>query len=180
MTAVRRSRMASTDRPTADATACCTAPGIANVSTNQPAGSTCPRCGVRGKIVDTQTLKAMLAISLAVIRPVEYRFCRTVQCPVVYFSSDGRQTFTERELRERVYQKHPDDDEVFVCYCFRHTPGTMRAELRVSRISTTVERINAGIAAGQCACEIRNPQGNCCLGNVTTTVKRLEAATKLT
>ena len=122
----------------------------------------------------------MLAISLAVIRPVEYRFCRTVQCPVVYFSSDGRQTFTERDLRERVYQKHPNDDAVFVCYCFRYTPGAIRAELRVSGVSTTVERINAGIAAGQCACDIRNPQGNCCLGNVTTTVKRLEAATKLT
>lgn len=122
----------------------------------------------------------MLVISLVAVRPVEYRFCRTVQCPVVYFSSDGRQTFTECELRERVYQKHPNDDEVFVCYCFRHTPGTIRAELRVSGVSTTVERINAGITAGQCACEIRNPQGNCCLGNVTTTVKRLEAATKLT
>ena len=178
MAAVRRSRMARSDRPTADATACCTAPGIANVSTNQPAGLTCPRCGVRGKSVDTQTLKAMLAISLAVIRPVEYRFCRTVQCPIVYFSSDGLQTFTERALRERVYQKHPDDDAVFVCYCFRHTPGAIRAELWVSRVSTTVERVNAGIATGQCACDIRNPQGNCCLGNVATTVKRIKVEMK--
>ena len=117
----------------------------------------------------------MLAISLAVIRPVEYSFCRTVQCPIVYFASDGRQTFTEGDLRERVYQKHPDDDAVLVCYCFRHTPGTILAELRVFGISTTVERINAGIAASQCACEIRNPQGSCCLGNVAATVKRLEA-----
>ena len=165
--------MASSDRSTLDATTCCIVPSIANVSTNQSAGVTCPRCGVRGKRVDTQTLKAMLALSLAVIRPVEYRFCRIVQCPIVYFSNDGRQTVTERDLRERVYQKHPDDDAVFVCYCFRHTLGAIRAELRVSGVSTTVECINASIVAGQCACEIRNPQGNCCLGNVAATVKRL-------
>lgn len=170
--------MARCDRPTIDTTACCTASGIANVSTNQPAGSTCPRCGVQGKILDPQTLKAILAISLAAVHPVEYRFCRTVQCSVIYFSADGGQTFTESDLRERVYQKHPEDAEVFVCYCFRHTPATIRAEVLTTKTSTVIERINAGIAAGQCACEIRNPQGSCCLGNVAAIVKRLEAEMK--
>jgi hypothetical protein len=29
-----------------------------------------------------------------------------------------------------------------------------------------VDDIKAGIKAGQCACDLRNPQGTCCLGNV--------------
>lgn len=139
----------------------------------------CPGCGLKGKPVDTQTVKALLAVSLEVVRPVAYRFCRTEVCPIVYFSTDGRQTFTEADLRERVHQKHPLDDEVLVCYCFRHTVGSLRAELVETHRSTAVERVNAGIAAGQCACEIRNPQGSCCLGNVSAVVKQIAETIQL-
>ena len=37
-----------------------------------------------------------------------------------------------------------------------------------------VDDIHAGINAGQCACDLRNPQGSCCLGNVRGLIKRLE------
>ncbi|NOX62026.1 MAG: hypothetical protein GXP42_08780 [Chloroflexi bacterium] len=134
----------------------------------------CPACGEKGKRVDTQIVKAMLAISLEAVRGGAYRFCRTERCPVVYFSVDGVQTFGEADLRERVHQKHPFDEDVFVCYCFRHTPGDIRVELQATGESTVVERINAGIRAGKCACDIRNPQGDCCLGNVIKVVKRLQ------
>lgn len=136
----------------------------------------CPVCGKRGKKVDTQTVKAMLSVSLEEIRPVSYRFCRTETCSVVYFAEDGAQVFGETALREQVHQKHLDEDDVFACYCFRHTPGTIREEIMTTGESTAVARINAGIKAGQCACEVRNPQGSCCLGNVTATVKRIQAA----
>ncbi|HXF64963.1 MAG TPA: hypothetical protein VNK95_25270 [Caldilineaceae bacterium] len=143
-------------------------------------GQHCPVCGAKGKVVSLETVKAMLAVSLALIQPTTYRFCRTEHCPVVYFAADGRQTFGERDLRERVHQKHAWDDDVFVCYCFRHTPGTIEVELLETGASSVVEAINAGIQAGQCACEIRNPQGSCCLGNVRATVKRLTDEIKLT
>ncbi len=135
----------------------------------------CPRCGSKGKKVDTLTVKALLAVSLARLRAQGYRFCRTPDCPVVYFSTDGQEVYGEEALREQVHQKHPTAEPVFVCYCFRHTPGSIRQELLAHGKSTVVEAIQAGIAAGQCACEIRNPQGSCCLGNVTATVRRLEA-----
>ena len=74
---------------------------------------------------------------------------------------------------ERVYQKHPDDDDVLVCYCFRHTVGSIRAELLATGTSAVVDAVTTGIQAGQCACDIRNPQGTCCLGNVVALVTRL-------
>jgi len=67
-------------------------------------------------------------------------------------------------------------DKVFVCYCFRHTVGDIRRASPHSR-SALVDDINAGINAGQCACDLRNPQGSCCLGNVRSLIKRLEQAT---
>ncbi|MCC6167560.1 MAG: hypothetical protein IT329_10065, partial [Caldilineaceae bacterium] len=94
-------------------------------------------------------------------------------CPVVYFATDGSQTFGETELRAKVHQKHPDEDDVWICYCFWQSAGMIRKELNQTGISTAVDAIQAGIRAGQCACDIRNPQGNCCLGNVRATVKRL-------
>ena len=38
-------------------------------------------------------------------------------------------------------------------------------------------RIREHIAAQRCACDIRNPRGACCLGDVMAAVKRLEGAT---
>ena len=125
--------------------------------------------------MDTITVKALLKVPLTDVRDVPYRFCRTPECPTVYYATDAGQTFEEVALRERVHQKHPTDEAVFICYCFRHTPGSIRAELRETGRSTAVARITAGITAGQCACEIRNPQGTCCLGNMQTAVKRIKS-----
>jgi len=109
------------------------------------------------------------------VRGERYLFCRSPGCPVVYFSPEDGHTFTEASLRELVHQKHPGDPGVFVCYCFRHTPGTIAAELAQTGATSVVESITAGIQAGRCACDIRNPQGSCCLGNVRAVVQSLAA-----
>ena len=164
-----------TEQVAAEVESCC-APspeGQACASTNGQI-TACSQCGQIGKKVDSITLKAMLDVSLLAPRDVDYRFCRTADCPVVYFAGDGRQTFSKDQLRGLVHQKEPDDETVPVCYCFRHSPASIRAELLATGQSTVVEEINGGIKAGQCACEIRNPQGSCCLGNVSKVVKRIE------
>jgi hypothetical protein len=137
------------------------------------ATNACPVCREKGKPVQRQTVKALLSVSLREVQGVEYLFCKTQTCPVVYFSSDGEQTFIVEQVRERVYQKEPDAEEVFVCYCFRHTVGDIRAASSETR-AAIVDDINTGINAEQCACDLRNPQGSCCLGNVRGLIKRLE------
>ena len=134
------------------------------------AANECPDCGSRAKSVPGQTVKAMLAVSLRQVRDTEYLFCGTHDCPVVYFSADGTQTFTTHDVRERVYQKEPDADEVFVCYCFRRTIGDARAATLAAQ-RAILDDINAGIKSGQCACDLRNPQGTCCLGNVRQVIQ---------
>ncbi len=129
----------------------------------------CPTNGRPGKPVDTLTLKAMLNRPLTEVRNTRYRFCPDPECPTVYYSEDGLQIFTEADLRERVYQKHPNEADVLICYCFRHTVGEVR-----ERGMAVVEEINAGVKNGQCACDIRNPQGSCCLGNVRAVAKKTQ------
>ena len=138
----------------------------------------CPTCGQRAKPVPGQTVRAMLAVSLRQVRETEYFFCRTGDCPVVYFSADGAQTFSTDDVRERVFQKEPDADDVFVCYCFQHTVGDVRAATPEMR-EEILDDINTGIRAEQCACDLRNPQGACCLGNVRQVIKEFEHAKEL-
>jgi hypothetical protein len=146
---------------------------IIELSHSAREGKKCPQCGQKGRGVDTQTVKAMLALTLHKIRATHYYFCSTAECSVVYFSADGEQTFGEDELRERVYQKHPDDEEVLICYCFCYTPRSIREQWQKTGQSTVIETITVGTQTGQCACDIRNPQGVCCLGNVRQLVRQM-------
>jgi hypothetical protein len=132
----------------------------------------CPSCGDKGKSIDTQTVKTLLALSLRLLQADAYRFCSTPTCPLVYFSGDGTEQYRESDLRERVYQKHLHDADVFVCYCFRHSLGALQSDPATVDADSIVADIKSGIQAGQCACEIRNPQGSCCLGNVVTIARR--------
>jgi len=136
--------------------------------------SACPVCGEKGKSVQGQTVKALLSVSLRQVRnDVEYLFCHTASCPVVYFSPDGAQTFTVQDIRERVYQKEPNAEDVLVCYCFKHTVREIHTATHETRLAI-LDDINSGIQADQCACDLRNPQGSCCLGNVRELIKRIE------
>ncbi len=163
-------------------TSCCSLPVDENgqlieISKIKPtpmrAENTCLECGQTGKPVDEATLKSMLSFSLRNIQKTQYYFCRTRSCSIVYFSGDGEQTFAADQVRERVYQKEPDAEDVFVCYCFRHTVGEVQTASPEERLAI-LDDINAGIKAGQCACDWRNPQGSCCLGNVREVTKQAE------
>ncbi len=136
--------------------------------------TTCTECSVKGKPVDLQTVKAMV-VNLEYVRPTAYRFCKTPFCQVVYFAEDTSHYFVEADLRERVHQKHLDDGgDVQVCYCFQHTPNSIRLEM-AQGAHDVAERITELTKTGRCACEIRNPQGSCCLGNVRKVVKNIRA-----
>lgn len=131
----------------------------------------CPQCNIKGSTVGLETVKAMV-VNLERVQPTSYRFCKSSDCDLVYFAEDTSHHFVEADLRERVHQKHPDDDDVLVCYCFQHTPNSIRLEMADGR-TDVADRIAALTKAGRCACEIRNPQGSCCLGNVRQITKRL-------
>jgi len=134
----------------------------------------CAACGAPGKPVAGQTVKALIAESLRSVSGDDYLFCPTQTCTVVYFAADRTHAFTSDQLREHVYQKMPDDPDVWICYCFRYRVGDVR-RASTEECRGIIADITAGIQAGQCACDLRNPQGACCLGNVRAVVKQEEA-----
>ncbi len=98
----------------------------------------------------------------------EHRFCATPECPVVYFGID--EVFDREEIVVPVFQKEPAGDRT-VCYCFAETEGDIRREIEQTGRSTASERIAELVKAERCACEVRNPQGSCCLGNIAAATK---------
>ena len=105
--------------------------------------------------------------------PDNPRFCATEDCPVVYFDNVESAVFTEDDLVVPVHAKHPHADAVFVCYCFEHSPGTIREEAGRTGSSSASREIAAEVKAGHCACEVKNPKGTCCLGDVTIVEKEV-------
>lgn len=135
---------------------------------------TCPACGGRGAAVQLQTVKALLTeIALRRIQLTHYRFCSSDACDVVYFGDDSGH-FGTGDIRVPVWQKLVPGARL-LCYCFGESEAVVRAELLQGRPADVVIRIRTHIAAERCACDIRNPRGDCCLGDVIAAVKRIQA-----
>jgi len=133
----------------------------------------CADCGQPGRMVDPITVKALLRPeALTRLSAPAHRFCPTASCAVVYFGEG--EAFDREDLTVPVFQKEPAGDRT-VCYCFAITEADLRREIADTGRSTAAQGITAHVKAGRCACEIKNPQGNCCLGNVAAVVKALAA-----
>jgi hypothetical protein len=151
---------------------------MSNCCPAEPVGSPvriaeCRQCGRPGKPVGTLTLKHMVKPAfLDVVSEPGFLFCASPDCDVVYFHPDG-QELRRDDLRIPVGLKGAQDAPL--CYCFGFTQAMVEEELRARGDCAIVQRITAEVKAGNCACEVRNPQGSCCLGNVTAVVKRLKS-----
>lgn len=157
---------------------CCStkSPAKTTLAETAKAGTNhCPECGQPGKSVETKTLKQMVQpLHLELVIKPGFLFCRSANCEVVYFHPDG-DCLRKPDVRVRVGLKETTDP-VPICYCFGYTEAMAVAEIRDTGKCTIPQRITAEVKAGNCACEIRNPQGSCCLGNVNVAVKRVMKA----
>ena len=85
----------------------------------------------------------------------KYYFCDDPNCDVVYFGLNGS-LIDKAELRTVVGKKESDENSL-VCYCFgvSKSLATLNPEIRSYVTQQTKEH--------NCACDIRNPSGRCCL-----------------
>ncbi len=132
----------------------------------------CPSCGALGRSVQRLTVGALLKPERRAQIPHQdaFWFCRTQDCDAVYFRPD-EVLFRKDDLSVRVHQKEPNDQTVHVCYCFDWTPEKIRTEIERTGQSTVLDQVKAQVKADNCYCEVTNPQGSCCLGNVASVVK---------
>lgn len=137
--------------------------------------TSCPACGTRGRPVPPITLKSLLRPgALERLDPrQQYLFCPAADCDVVYFGAAPQPLYTVTDLKVPVFPKDRGDD-VPVCYCFHWTRRRLRDDLRTHGRSTAPGAIQALVRREVCGCEVNNPQGSCCLGNVQRVVRELQ------
>lgn len=132
---------------------------------------TCPICGKTGRKVTAVTLDHHLAAPVRIRFGDEALFCLNPSCEVVYSNPEGK-IVHKGETVLPVTIKDPGD-EVYVCYCFEHTRGDIRRDLKEKGHTDITDQIKKGVQEGRCDCERKNPQGACCLGNVAVAIKKI-------
>lgn len=138
-----------------------------------PAATACPECLRAGRSVERITLKALLRPAvLERLSAPQHRFCASASCEVVYFGQG--EVFHRDDVLVPVFQKEREGERT-VCYCFAVGEDQIRREVEASGRSASADRIKTLVQAERCACEVRNPQGSCCLGNVVALAKAAEA-----
>ena len=135
-------------------TACC-APNKATFT------GVCPVSGTRGTSVKLLTVAAQIKGPLPPQQ--EFWLCEEPDCEVVYFGSHGA-TFTVADLHVEPGFKNPSDG--LLCYCFEHRRSDFEREILETGTTEIPNAIRALTRDGSCACEVRNPSGRCCLGDV--------------
>ena len=137
------------------------------------ANGVCPSCQLRAKPVATITVKN-LVIDHTRVRPEQsFSFCRTPGCAVVYFSDAA--TFRKPDLKVRVGLKE-HEEPIPLCYCFGYNREDIRRDFEQHGASDIPSRIKAEVQGGFCACEVKNPSGSCCLGDINRAVKETQEA----
>ncbi len=131
----------------------------------------CPECGRKGKKVQRTTMEHLVQPSQVSENTTgQYFFCESPRCKAVYFSSPGKRIFHKQDLTVRVGLKETEDP-VPICYCFGYTQKMAWDEIAETGKTEIPNKIKAEIQTGNCACEVKNPSGRCCLGNVTRAVE---------
>ena len=141
--------------------------------TPAPSRAECPDSKTPSRKVQRRTLEHLLKPEkVGSIQNIQYYYCADANCSIVYFSNQAGSMFTVDDIAVKVFSKDRGDD-VNVCYCFNWTRARIKEETaRTGKLSASLQ-IAKEVKAGNCACDIKNPRGECCLGDVNSYVKSL-------
>ena len=125
----------------------------------------CPASGDTGRSLPPETLESLLHPDRLVgVEGRVWFFCESPNCEVVYYTAEG-DTRGRAVLRVRVGVKERESPRP-LCYCFGHTAESIADEIQRTGASIVVASVAARVKAGDCFCEISNPSGRCCLGEL--------------
>jgi len=144
-----------------------------NCCSAQPKGKVeCPSCSEKAKGVLGKTLEALLNdnVKSKLTCFDGFYYCKTPSCKIVYFRDD---TVVTQEDMNVVVGLKDGATPATVCYCFAWTKEKIKAELLSERKTAVLEDIKVKMQNPGCSCEILNPSGGCCLGDVAKAIKEL-------
>lgn len=138
----------------------------------------CPLCGKKGKTVTQVTIESLVKNDL--IKELKstsgFKFCKERECELAYYNSQTNEIINKEDLTVSVGQKETCPERL-LCYCFNHSAKDIEGDVIKNNKSTIFNDIKDKCKEEKDKCEENNPQGSCCLGNVSAVIKETEKVT---
>lgn len=137
-------------------------------SSHSTSEQVCPACGVSCQSVNMKTLFHQVKYPEVLnIKAGHYYYCVNNDCSVGYLSQE-EVVFVKKQLRAFSELKNQK-----LCYCFdidveEYVNSSKDRALAIKKF--VIQKTKAG----DCACAIRNPSGQCCLANFKQLDKTLD------
>lgn len=127
-------------------------------SRSKTATQACPQCNAAGKRVEMLTLYHQIRFpeNQHIISDAYY-FCQSKDCTTGYFSVDGNSIPKQHLRTHQAIQKDT------LCYCFDIGERDYLTALSTNHAVAIKNFVMQRTKSGECACELRNPSGQCCL-----------------
>ena len=71
--------------------------------------------------------------------------------------------------------RQTDGHPIPLCYCFGYDRKAVRDDIQRLGKTDILKIITQRVKAGECICEMTNPSGGCCLGEVSRAIKQAQA-----
>jgi hypothetical protein len=127
-------------------------------SNTKPATQACPQCDTACKSVEMRTLYHQVRFPENQGVPSDaYYFCTSKKCSTGYFSIAGN-SVPKQHLRT-----HQDIQNDTLCYCFDIDAADYLTALSTNNAEAIKNFVMQRTKSNECACELRNPSGQCCL-----------------
>jgi Zinc binding domain len=118
----------------------------------------CPGCGTTSKSVGIRTLYHQVKFpeNQGIISD-SYYFCPSKECATAYFSVAGN------SVPKRQLTSYQDIQKDKLCYCFDIDTADYLTAINTHQAESIKNFVIQRTKSGECACELRNPSGQCCL-----------------
>ncbi len=161
----------ATESPCCDGTLEATPQPAAGDSTPRP----CPECDALGRATPLATItsmrRSMRPIPADRVREAEapWRACLSSACPVAYYGASA--TISVTEVSATVHHKARSPDPL-ICFCFEYRISALERSMHGTHsVNPIVLEIQSRCREGLGQCQIKNPEGRCCLRNIAQVLK---------
>ncbi len=155
---------------------------MSSACSSDPVGAAavaCPLCEEQGiecvgpKKVPPITVKSLIKPEFQDDVPEGlFYFCPQRDCDAVYFGPGGDPIMKD-QLSVGVWQKEEAGDTL-ICYCFEYSAKDIMEDARRNSPAAIPLIVRDKIKADLCECDVKNPEGTCCLGNIAYWVKQAD------
>ncbi len=122
----------------------------------------CPICGSNGNKIKNDTMIHHVK-DISKMGDRGYSFCPNSECDVVYFHN--KETFTTNMINKEIGLKKNSSPKGIICYCYNYPLSELYDEAIIAKIKIRIENYGS-------RCDIRNPNGRCCLKEIRCMQKK--------